>query len=147
MSGDRAQFARATLGWLVGWGLLVWFAVAVTIRLAGHVLLDPGNGLLVAGFFGAVMPLMALVTYPVYWRLSIPSPRRPAAAACMSVPGLLLDTVLVLNAEWIFPGMSLGAVVNFGALLLFGYAVVLLTGFVAIPRAENRVPAGPSEGA
>lgn len=137
MSVDRdlgVRLPNRTLGWLVAWGLLVWFAVAVTVRLAGHVLLDPSNDLLVAGFFVAVLPLMALVTYPVYWWLGLPRPRRPAAAASMSIPGLVLDTLLVLNAEWLLPAMSTDAVVNLGAILLFGYAIVLLTGFVPGPR-------------
>lgn len=137
MSVDRdlgVRLPNRTLGWLVAWGLLVWFAVAVTVRLAGHVLLDPSNDLLVAGFFVAVLPLIALVTYPVYWWLGLPRPRRPAAAASMSIPGLVLDTLLVLNAEWLLPAMSTDAVVNLGAILLFGYAIVLLTGFVPGPR-------------
>lgn len=134
-AGD-GRLALRTLGWLVAWGLLVWFAVALTIRVAGHVLLDPSNGLLVAGFFAAVLPLMVLVTFPVYWRLGLPSEHRPAAAAVMSIPGLLLDAVLVLNAAWLLPAMSIEAVVNFGAILLFGYAIVLLTGFV--PGGEVR---------
>jgi hypothetical protein len=30
--------------------------------------------------------------------------------------------------------MTTGAVINFGAILLFGYAIVLLTGFVPLRR-------------
>lgn len=115
---------------LVVWGVTVWFAVAVSIRVAGHVLLSPANPLLVFGFFVSVVPLMALVTYPVYRWLGIPRGARPAAAALMSLPGMFLDVLLVLSAGTVLPGMEVRAVVNFGAILLFGYAVVLSTGFV-----------------
>ena len=128
---------RRTLGLLVGWGLLVWFAVAVAMRMVGHVMLDPGRGLVVGAFFVSVVPLMALVTYPVYRRLAIPVGHRGTAAAAMAVPGMLLDVLLVLGAEATFPAMDGATVVNFGAILLFGYAVVLITGFVPGRSSES----------
>lgn len=129
-STARRTLERRTVGSLALWGLLVWFVVAVSIRLVGHVLLSPANPLLVFGFFVSVVPLMALVTYPVYRRFGIPRGKRGSAAALMSLPGMFLDVLLVLFAGTAFPSMTQGAVVNFGAILLFGYAVVLLTGFV-----------------
>ncbi|MDX1748586.1 MAG: DUF5367 family protein, partial [Halobacteriales archaeon] len=108
----------------------VWAAVAVSIRLVGHVLLSPDAPVIVFGFFVAVIPLMAAVTYPVYRRLAIPHGSRPRAAALMAIPGLFLDVFLVVQASAVFPAMTTGAVINFGAILLFGYGVVLLTGFV-----------------
>lgn len=129
-SSTRQVLGRSTVGSLVLWGLVVWLVVAVSIRLVGHVLLSPANRLLVIGFFVSVVPLMALVTYPVYRWFDIPHARRPSAAAVMSLPGMFLDVLLVLYSETVFPQMDPGAVVNFGAILLFGYAVVLLTGFV-----------------
>lgn len=134
------RLEATTWRWLVAWGVGVWAAVAVFIRLVGHVLLAPSAPAVVAGFFVAVGPLMALVTYPVYRRFDVPAADRPTAAAAMSVPGLFLDVLLVLGAGLALPNLSRGAVVNFGAVLLFGYAVVLLTGFV--PRA-GRARSGP----
>lgn len=129
-STARRTLERKTAGSLVLWGLLVWFVVAVTIRLVGHILLSPRNPVLVPAFFVSVVPLMAMVTYPVYRWFGIPHELRGSAAALMSLPGMFLDVLLVLFAESVFPSMEQSAVVNFGAILLFGYAVVLLTGFV-----------------
>jgi hypothetical protein len=125
---------RTTSRWVVLWGLSVWLAVAILIRLAGHVLLSPTNTLLLTAFFLSVLPLMIAVTYPVYWRLGLSSDARPSAAALMSIPGMFLDVLLVLFAGTVFPAMSTEAVVNFGAILLFGYAIVLVTGFVPLRR-------------
>jgi hypothetical protein len=131
MTGSAGmRLGRTTGGWLVVWGLAVWFAVAVLIRLAGHVLLSPANTLIVVGFFVSVVPLMGLVTYPVYWWLDLRHATRSQAAALMSLPGMFLDVLLILFAETAFPQMGTGAVINFGAILLFGYAIVLVTGFV-----------------
>lgn len=130
----NATFDGTTFRLLVLWGLVVWITVTVTIRFTGHVLLSPDAPLVVAGFFVAVVPLMALVTYPVYRWLDVQHDSRGAAAALMSLPGMFLDVLLVTFAETAFPQMDPGAVINFGAILLFGYAVVLLTGFV--PRGQ-----------
>lgn len=136
-STTRQTLERKTISSLGLWGLLVWFAVAILIRLIGHVLLSPRNTLLVVGFFLSVVPLMILVTYPVYRWFGISHTNRGAAAALMSIPGMFLDVLLILFADTVFPLMEQGAVVNFGAILLFGYAVVLLTGF--IPRSRKSI--------
>lgn len=132
--GYQPSLDRATVRWLLVWGITVWAGVGGFIRLAGHRLLDPTTPLVVVGFFAAVVPLMALVTYPVYRRFDLPVSVRPLAASIMSLPGMFLDVGLVVGADLVFPAMPPGAVINFGAVLLFGYAVVLLTGFVPLDR-------------
>lgn len=129
-SPEVPGITRLTTGWLVAWGLVVWAAVFVSIRLVGHRLLAPETPVVVAAFFAATVPLMALVTYPIYGWFGIESVRRPRAAAVMSLPGMFLDVLLIAFAGIALPNLSVGAVINFGAILLFGYAVVLVTGFV-----------------
>jgi hypothetical protein len=130
LSTTERMIERKTAGTLAVWGLCVWLVVAVSARLVGHVLLSPTSPWLVAAVFVSAIPLMAIVTYPVYRWLGIPHALRGSAAALMAVPGMFLDVLLMLSAESVLPAMGEGAVINFGALLLFGYAIVLLTGFV-----------------
>jgi hypothetical protein len=130
VSTTERMIERKTAGTLALWGLCVWLVVAISARLVGHVLLSPTSPWLVAAAFVSAVPLMAMVTYPVYHRLGIPHALRGSAAALMSVPGMFLDVLLILSAGSVLPAMGRGAVINFGALLLFGYAIVLLTGFV-----------------
>lgn len=137
LSTTQRTLERKTAGTLALWGLCVWLVVAITARLVGHILLSPTSPGLVAAVFVSAVPLMAVVTYPVYRWFGIPYALRGSAAALMSVPGMFLDVLLVLFAESVFPSMQQGAVVNFGALLLFGYAIVLLTGFVPRGRAST----------
>jgi hypothetical protein len=133
-SSASVSLDGTTSRWLILWGLSVWLSIAVLLRLTGHVLLSPTNPLLLTGFFLSVLPLMAAVTYPVYRWLGLSTDARRSAAALMSIPGMFLDVLLVLFAGTVFPAMSTEAVVNFGAILLFGYAIVLLTGFVPLRR-------------
>ena len=133
-SSASVSLDRATSRWLLLWGLSVWFAVTILIRLAGHVLLSPTNTLLLTAFFLSAIPLMLSVTYPVYWWLGLSTDARRSAAALLSIPGMFLDVLLILFAETVFPLMATEAVIHFGAILLFGYAIVLLTGFVPLRR-------------
>lgn len=133
-SSASVSLNRTTSRWLILWGLSVWFAVAILIRLAGHILLSPTNTLLLTAFFLSVIPLMLSVTYPMYWWLGLSSDAQRGAAALMSIPGMFLDVLLILFAGTVFPAMATEAVVHFGAILLFGYAIVLLTGFVQLRR-------------
>lgn len=119
------------------WGLAVWVAVTASMRVAGHLLLDPTNPPIMLGFFVAVIPLMALVTFPVYVYRGTPLAQRPSAAIIMSVPGLFLDVFLVAFFETVFPNMPPTTAKYYGAILLFGYMVVLLTGFVPVFRTKE----------
>jgi hypothetical protein len=147
LSASERTIERRTAGTLAVWGLCVWLVVAVSARLVGHVLLSPTNPWLVAAVFGSAIPLMAIVTYPVYRWLEIPHALRGSAAALMSIPGMILDALLLVSAESVFPAMGQDAVINFGALLLFGYAIVLLTGFVPGGGVQSEVStdASPTE--
>lgn len=119
---------------LAGWGLAVWAVVAVSARLVGHLLLDPTLPVVLVGVFVATVPLMALVTYPIYrWR-GMAASERPRAAVLMSLPGLFLDTLLVAFAPTTLPAMEPAAVRLFGALLVFGYGIVLLTSLVGVDQ-------------
>lgn len=134
-STTRLTLERRTAGSLALWGLCVWLVVAVAARLVGHVLLSPTTPWLVVAVFASAIPLMAAVTYPIYRWFAIPHALRGSAAALMSLPGMFLDVLLVLFAEHAFPAMGQPEVIHFAALLLFGYAIVLLTGFVPLRRA------------
>lgn len=127
---STARFSSPADSKLVLWGLTVWLAVYLLIRVGGTVLLDPANPLVLGAFVVSIVPAMALVTFPVYWRLGVGYGMRARAAAIMSLPGLFLDGVLVAFAPVFLPALTPALVVNFGAILLYGYAIVLLTGFV-----------------
>lgn len=135
LNGDEAPQRSARIdSWqmslLVGWGLTVWAVVALSMGLVGHVLLTPANPALLVTVFVSVVPLMAMVTYPVYWWLNVPLVARPVAAASMSIPGMVLDAGLLAFAQMTSLAMDPPELANFGAVLLFGYAIVLVTGFV-----------------
>lgn len=112
------------------WGFLTWFVVTTAVRIAGQFFFNPESLSLLLLTFGVAVPLIALVTYPVYsWRKVKPS-ERPLAVMYMVLPGMLLDVFIILLFPYVFPNLSPTVVTPFSAWLLWGYTLALLTGFI-----------------
>jgi hypothetical protein len=117
----------------VAWGFLVWAAAIVLLRLTGHYYLHPDHLYLSALTFLVTVPLIALLTWPVYdWRRVYPLDR-PRAAIFLALPGMLGDIVVLLLFARVLPNLASGAWL-FGAWTLWAYVLVLITGFVSISR-------------
>lgn len=125
---------RSTIRFFVLWGITVAVVETVAFRLIGQILLNPANGIVLAGLFIATIPAMALLTYPVYrWR-GVTGAERQAASVLYLLPQIVVTVVALVDFGVIYPNMVPGAARYFGAIILLGSAVVLITGFV--PRSE-----------
>lgn len=121
----------------LGWGFALWAIATVVLRVAGQHFFDPDNRALMVASFIAVVPLIALTTYPVYrWRHT-PLPDRPLAALSMMLPGMLLDVVGVAFFNSIFSNLQEDAGVYFGAWLLWAYSLVLISAILPEPAARR----------
>lgn len=125
---------RSTVRFFLLWGTGVGAIEAVAFRFVGHHLLDPANELVLAGVFVATVPAMVLLTYPVYaWR-GVTGTERQAASVLYVLPLMTFDVVALADFGVIYPNMA-GAANHFGAVVLLGFTVVLVTGFV--PRSDE----------
>ncbi len=115
------------------WGFLVWLLATLIVRVSGQHFLDTDEPVIVAFLFLGTIPLIAAVTIPIYdWR-KVSLHDRPAAAILMSLPGILIDVVVVLMFSTVYP--NLGDVAGlFGAWLLWAYGLVLITGLLPYNR-------------
>jgi hypothetical protein len=121
---------RRTATILVSVGFVAWAVATLAFRLGGQYLLNPATEFVLLGVFVAVVPLMMVLMYALYWWQAVQGPNRRTAAILVALPGMLLDVVSTAFFETIFPNMDPAAAKYFGALLLLAYAVVLLTGFI-----------------
>lgn len=123
----------------VAWGFVLWVTATIFLRFLGRVLLDPQSVVVVLTFVVTV-PLIAAATYTVYAHRSLTAAERPAAAACVVLPGILLDVFSLLAFGSVFPRLSstsASADAVFAAWILWAYGLILLTGFFPqrLPRA------------
>lgn len=116
--------------YFVGWGLLLWLVATVIFRLTGQWFLVPDSAaLLGAAYYGAV-PLIALVTLPLYRLFRLDADTRVRAAVLIALPGMLLDMVTTLVFDRVFPNLEAEAVGPFSSWLFWAYGLILASGFV-----------------
>lgn len=115
------------------WGFLLWLVATVVLRVSGHHYLHPDHPWLATLAFLATIPLIAVVTIPVYdWR-RVNLVDRPIAAILLCLPGLLIDVPVLAEFDLVYPNLEGGGAL-FGAWLLWSYALVLITGLLPYNR-------------
>ena len=115
------------------WGFLVWLLATLIVRVSGQHFLDTDEPVIVAFLFLGTIPLIAAVTIPIYdWR-KVSLHDRPTAAILMSLPGILIDSVVLLAFSSVFPNLDDVAGI-FGGWLLWAYGLVLISGLLPYNR-------------
>jgi hypothetical protein len=108
-------------------GLILWAAATALFRFAGHYffLNDDAIQMLV---FSLSVPLVAFLTFLILmWLGEDPSDRAETAIA-LAMPGMLIDVWVVNHFDIVFPNLDPMLGQTFGALMLLGYGVMIITG-------------------
>jgi hypothetical protein len=108
-------------------GLAMWLLATLAIRLWGQSVFRARSAAEWALLFGLTAAAVAVPISLLVRRL----PTREAglrAAVLVVLPGMLLDTGSVLGFRSFFPNLPEVAGMPFAALLLWAYAIALLTG-------------------
>jgi hypothetical protein len=114
-------------------GLAIWAVATLAVRITDLFALPPG--------LSERLILLALLAVPLlagaFWLLVRHVPRRDrlATAAAIAAPGMVADAIATVFYTQFFPLADPASASAFGALMLWGYAVVLLSGalFSAMP--------------
>lgn len=112
------------------WGILAWLFGTLIFRIGGQFFFFPENPLSMILVFGASIPLIASLSYPIYsWKQISPS-ERPLAVVSAALPSLVLDAVSILWFPAVFPNLPVTASAPFAAWLLWGYFLFLATALI-----------------
>lgn len=107
-------------------GLTIWAVATLAVRVTDAFALPPG--------FSDRLVFLDLLAVPILasalWVLvrTVPRQDRLAAAAAIAVPGMVADAIATILYTDFFPLADPASASAFGALMLWGYAVVLLSG-------------------
>ena len=121
---------RISYGFFFGMSFLIWLAATVVIRLWGHTFLIPDSNFSMVANFLFSLTCLPLVVFAIFRWKKVPPHQRIEAAVCLAIPGMLLDVVTTYFFTQAFPNVMPTADGAFGAWLLWGYAIVLLTGLI-----------------
>jgi hypothetical protein len=128
---------RLTL-WALGYGLLIWFEAALTIRFLGDYIFLPSN----LSWMTMVFVGTALLAFTIGWfnlqLFQTTPPQRAASALLICAVGLLGNTLVLMMPALFFPAMTTEQLAWFAAWFAWGYGVGLLSG--VLPRRLPWVP-------
>ncbi|NJK27355.1 MAG: DUF5367 domain-containing protein [Coleofasciculaceae cyanobacterium SM2_3_26] len=127
-ASGKSQFPYGFFCWA---SLLIWAIATVILRLWGHLFFIADNPWSVEGSFLFSLLCLPTLTYGLFRWQRVQPDRQGDAAICLALPGMLLDAVATYFFASLFPNLSPNAVSAFGAWLLWGYALILVTGLVA----------------
>jgi hypothetical protein len=101
------------------WGLGIWAAATVALRIAGQYLLHPGNWKGTLILFTVSFPLMAWIVRGLCSRFQPVPEKWPAGAISIALPTLLLDPFSSAFFPVVFPNMAPEVAGVFGGWMLW----------------------------
>lgn len=124
----------------IGLGFLAWLIATAAFRFAGHYFFVPDDVWLLA-VFAAAAPLMLAFTWGALKLLKVERGDEAEGAIGLALPGMLLDVYAVGEFQTVFPNLDPMLAQSFGALMLLGYAVIILTGVMMtkLQPADERI--------
>ncbi|MBD1925718.1 DUF5367 domain-containing protein [Trichocoleus sp. FACHB-90] len=137
MTENRSQ--SIFYGFFFFMSFLIWLVATVIMRLWGHTFFIPENNFSMGSSFLFSLVFLPLLAYALFrWKKVQPHQRRDAAI-CLAIPGMLLDVVTTYFFTQVFPNVLPAADGAFGAWLLWGYALVLITGFITGQKSKSQM--------
>lgn len=137
MTENRSQ--SIFYGFFFFMSFLIWLVATVIMRLWGHTFFIPENNFSMGSSFLFSLVFLPLLAYALFrWKKVQPHQRRDAAI-CLAIPGMLLDAVTTYFFTQVFPNVLPAADGAFGAWLLWGYALVLITGFITGQKSKSQM--------
>ncbi len=128
---------RLTL-WALGYGVLIWFEAALTIRVLGGYIFRPTDLSWMALIFAGTAILAYAIGYFYFQWFQTTPPQRAASALVICAAGLLGNTIVLMQPAFFFPGMTQEQLAWFAAWFAWGYGLGLLSGIW--PARLPRVP-------
>jgi hypothetical protein len=104
---------------LLRFGLVIWLAATIALRIAGQHLLRPADPLGTFILFVASFPLMAWLVRRLCIAAHLPREQFLAGAVSVALPTLLLDPFSCVFFPALFPNMSPRVAGVFGGWLLW----------------------------
>ncbi|MDM5233050.1 DUF5367 domain-containing protein [Lysinibacillus pakistanensis] len=115
------------------WGFFIWLAASAFFRLAGPFFFTLEHPLIIMCTYLFVVPVIWMVTIPIYSIKNCTGIRRLQAAIYIALPGMLIDAIVLLYFDKIFTNLSADMDRFFASWLLWAYALIILTGCAKNP--------------
>ena len=112
----------------VGFGFAIWAIATIIFRLFGEVYFIFENSIVMLLIFVVTGISLYLLTTFILNIRKAQSSESLSAVIFLVLPGMLLDSVVVMSFSRFFPNLTEETAAPFAGWLLFAYATVLITG-------------------
>ncbi|WP_203362626.1 DUF5367 domain-containing protein [Bacillus sp. REN10] len=112
------------------WGFLVWLGASLLFRFFGHIFFVTDSVWLMMISYLFAIPCILLVTMPIYRLKQVTNNERLAAAICIALPGMLIDSLVLIYFDHVFVNLPIYTDRYFASWLLWAYSWILMTGIV-----------------
>jgi hypothetical protein len=128
MAESRNQ--QLSYGFFCAISVLIWLSGTLALRLWGQIFFIPNNNLSMAGSFLFSLLFLPTLIYGIFRWQGVQPHQRQEATICLTIPSMFLDVLTVYFFTQIFPNLLPTVARAFGAWLLWGYTIVLVTGLM-----------------
>lgn len=122
---------QISYGFFVFLGVVIWAIITLIMRLWGHTFFIVESNLSMGASFLFSLLFLPLLVYSLFRWQKVQPHQRMTVTVCLAIPSMLLDVVTAYFFAQVYPNVLPSADGAYGAWLLWGYAIVLLTGAIA----------------
>ena len=111
-------------------GVIIWILISVGLRTWGHLVLNVHNSFLTTVFFGSLFAILPLGG--VFRMMISPTAKLsfPMIVISIALPGMVMDTFVVLYYREFFPNLVATSLPMFMAWSTLAYCLILLNGLI-----------------
>ncbi|MEN0006441.1 MAG: DUF5367 family protein [Bacteroidota bacterium] len=111
-------------------GFSIWLGATLVFRLAGQYFFLVDQVAILLILYLSVVPVLMTVAHFFFKRFQLTGNQPVLSAALLVLPGMLLDTFVILFFSYALPNMPAHADAEFGSWLMWAYSSVLVYGVV-----------------
>lgn len=112
------------------WGFLVWLGASLIFRFLGQIFFITDSLGWMAASYILVVPLILVLTLPIYKIKNITGSERLKAAVYIALPGMLIDSIVLVYFDNVFVNLPADTDRYFASWLMWAYSLIIITGLV-----------------
>ncbi|WP_062062181.1 DUF5367 family protein [Aquimarina longa] len=111
-------------------GFLVWLFGTIPFSLWGDSFFLTNNLLVMLLLYFGIIPILYFLTSIVYTKFQLTKPEILEATMLMVLPGLVLDVLVFMNYQVVFPALTIFDAGSFISYVIWIYSIALILGLL-----------------
>jgi len=111
-------------------GFIIWLGATLIIQNYGHMIFRPNEAMFAFGLYlVTAIGIIFIARFLFSWQ-KLEQTQYFQAAILLALPGMILDSIIMVSFQSIFPNLAASTDSALASWLLWAYAFVLISGFI-----------------